>query len=212
MTSLFCRGWSDFDKISETGHWCRMTWRLRWCGRNRNQMYDSNTAGVWANSMVCHPRATYHIAGCCHLANSMSWFQSYVSHCSVLPPGEFSGMSSQSHVLHCRVLPLGEFTVTILEPHATLQGAVTWRNQGHDRAKLQGVRIPSVILKIVFHHILLYFFCFLCSLGFDERRLSYRLRYTCSTSNNSKTVQDRAIFTIESRIWSIERRHFQWPW
>jgi len=32
-------------------------------------------------------------------------------------------------------------------------------------------------------------------------------------------VQDRAIFTmavigqpIESRIWSIERRHFQWPW
>ena len=47
--------------------------------------------------------------------------------------GEFSGMSSQSHVYHCRVLPLGEFTVTIPEPHATLQG----------------VRIPSGILKIV---------------------------------------------------------------
>jgi len=27
--------------------------------------------------------------------------------------GEFNGMSSQSHVSHCRVLPLGEFTVTI---------------------------------------------------------------------------------------------------
>jgi len=39
--------------------------------------------------------------------------------------GEFSGMSSQSHVSHCGVLPLGEFTVTIPEPHATLQGAVT---------------------------------------------------------------------------------------
>ena len=39
--------------------------------------------------------------------------------------GEFNGMSSQSHVSHCRVLPLGEFTVTIPEPHATLQGAVT---------------------------------------------------------------------------------------
>ena len=39
--------------------------------------------------------------------------------------GEFNVMSSQSHVLHCRVLPLGEFTVTIPEPHATLQGAVT---------------------------------------------------------------------------------------
>ena len=66
-------------------------------------------------------------------------------------------MSSQSHVSHCRVLPLGEFTVTIPEPHVTLQGAVTWRNQGHDRATLQGVRIPSAILKIVFRHILFFF-------------------------------------------------------
>ena len=39
--------------------------------------------------------------------------------------GEFNGMSSQSHVSHCTVLPLGEFTVTIPEPHATLQGAVS---------------------------------------------------------------------------------------
>jgi len=54
-------------------------------------------------------------------------------------------MSSQSHLPHCRVLPLGEFTVMILEPHATLQGAVTWRNQCHDRATLKGVRIPSAI-------------------------------------------------------------------
>ena len=46
--------------------------------------------------------------------------------------GEFHGMSSQSHVSHCRVLPLGEFTVMIPEPHATLQGAVTWRNQCHE--------------------------------------------------------------------------------
>jgi len=73
--------------------------------------------------------------------------------------GEFNGTSSQSHVSHCRVLPLGEFTVTIPEPHATLQGAVTWRNQCHDRATLQGVRIPYAILKIVLRHI--YFFLFL---------------------------------------------------
>ena len=52
--------------------------------------------------------------------------------------GKLNGMSSQSHVSHCRVLPIGEFTVTIPEPHATLQGAVTWRNQYHDRATLQG--------------------------------------------------------------------------
>ena len=32
-------------------------------------------------------------------------------------------------------------------------------------------------------------------------------------SNNSKTVQDRAIFIIaDQQIWSIERRNFQWPW
>jgi len=55
------------------------------------------------------------------------------------------------------VLPLGEFSVTIPEPHATLQGAVTWRNQSHDRATLQGVRIPSAILKMVFRHILFIF-------------------------------------------------------
>jgi len=71
--------------------------------------------------------------------------------------GEFSVMSSQSRVSH-RVVPLGEFTVTIPQPHATLQGAVTWRNQCHDRATLQGVRIPSAILKIVLRHILFFGF------------------------------------------------------
>jgi len=55
--------------------------------------------------------------------------------------GEFKGMSSQSHVSLCRVLPLVEFTVMIPEPHATLQG----------------VRIPSAILKIVIRHILFFF-------------------------------------------------------
>jgi len=55
------------------------------------------------------------------------------------------------------VLPLGEFTVMIPEPDATQQGAVTCRNQCHDRATLQGVRIPSAILKIiVFRHILFF--------------------------------------------------------
>ena len=37
--------------------------------------------------------------------------------------------------------------------------AVTWRNQCHDRATLQGVRIPSTILKIVFA--IFYLFLFL---------------------------------------------------
>ena len=58
------------------------------------------------------------------------------------------------------VLPLGEFTVMIPEPHPTLQGAVTWRNQCHYRDTLQGVIIPSAILKIDFRHILFYFLFF----------------------------------------------------
>jgi len=73
--------------------------------------------------------------------------------------GEFNGMSCQSYVSHYRVLPLGELTVMIQEPRITLQGAVTWRNQCHDRATLQGVRIPYAILKFVSRHIV--FFCFL---------------------------------------------------
>jgi len=75
----------------------------------------------------------------------------------VLPLGEFNGMSSQTHVSHYRVLPLGEFTVMIPEPHAILQGAVTWQNQCHDRATLQDVIITSAILKIVFYQILFFF-------------------------------------------------------
>jgi len=85
--------------------------------------------------------------------------------------GELNGMSSQSHVSHCRVLPLDKFTVTIPEPYATLQD----------------VRIPYTILKIVFRRILFYF-CFQCSLGFDERRLSYCIRYTCFCIANNKVL------------------------
>jgi len=65
------------------------------------------------------------------------------------------GMSSQSHLPHCRVLPPGKFAVMIPEPHATLQGA----DCSHLAKSMQGIRIPSAILKIVFRHIL--FFCFL---------------------------------------------------
>jgi len=43
--------------------WCRMTCRLRWYGRNRNQKQNSNIPDVLGNSMAYHPRATCHIAG-----------------------------------------------------------------------------------------------------------------------------------------------------
>jgi len=105
----------------------------------------------WANSMACHrkatchitgaatsriqwqdPGATCHIAGCCHLANSMSWSKSHVSHCRVLPPGEFKCLISEPRAtlqgaatwrIQCHVIP---------EPRATLHGAATWRIQCHD--------------------------------------------------------------------------------
>jgi len=51
-------------------------------------------------------------------------------------------MACHPRATHYRVLPLGEFSVTIPEPHATLQG----------------VRIPSAILKIVFA--IFYYFVF----------------------------------------------------
>jgi len=65
----------------------------------------------------------------------------------------------------------------IPEPPATLQGSVTWQNQRHDCATLQGVIIPSGMFKIVFRHILSVF-VFLMQFGVWRRRLSYHLRYT----------------------------------
>ena len=79
--------------------------------------------------------------------------------------GRIQWQSSQSHVSHCTVLPLDEFTVMIPEPHATLHAAVTWRNQSHDRATFQGVRISSAILKIVFRNMLFIFLFVLVQFG-----------------------------------------------
>jgi len=63
----------------------------------------------------CHPRGTCHIAGCCHLSNSMSWSQSHVLHCTILPPDEFNVLSSQSHMPYCRVK---ESILHIIENHS----------------------------------------------------------------------------------------------
>jgi len=68
------------------------------CG-NGNHMYNSNMADVWANSMACHPTATCHIAGCCHLMNSLSRFQSHMPHCRVQSPDEINVVI----VPYCRV-------------------------------------------------------------------------------------------------------------
>jgi len=126
-------------------------------------------------------------------------------------------MSSHSHVSHCRVRPLGEFTVTIPEPHATLQGAVTWRNQCDDRATLQGVRILSGILKIVFRHIL-FFVLFLMQFRLWWARLSYRLRYTCSIhflnfwSRHQPPFWPPCSVSVPLIYWPVNQKYFGWPY
>jgi len=100
------------------------------------------------------------------------------------------------HIAACRVLPLGEFTVTIPEPHATLQGAVTWRNQCHDRATLQGVIIPPAILKIVFCHILL----FLLQLALTSAAAFVRLRLSDTLVINI-VMRPSPILRVTPRPW-----------
>jgi len=114
---------------------------------------DMSTAVIWSKS---EPDVELQYGGRLGEFHGLP-SKSNLPHCRVLPPGEFNGMSSQSHVSHCRVLPLDEFAVMIPELRATLQGAVTGRNQCRDRATLQGVIIPSATLEIVFRHILFYF-------------------------------------------------------
>ena len=98
---FFCRGWSDLDKISQTG----AEWHVD-CG----------------DVVTLETR------------------------CRILMWWTFGRIP-------CHVIP---------EPRITLQGAVTWRNQCHDLATLQGVITPSVILKILFA---IFFFCFLVQFG-----------------------------------------------
>jgi len=141
---FFCWGWSDLDKISVTGaEWpvdccnvveiairCRiLIWRT--FGRIEWHVIPEppailQCAATWR--IQCHDsRATCHISGCCHRVYSMACH----------PRATY-------HIVGCchLVNSLSRF-------HSQLATC-------HDRAKLQGVRIPSAILKIVFR--IFYFF------------------------------------------------------
>jgi len=86
---FFCRGWSDLDKMSETG----AEWHVD-CG-DVVKIETRCRIPIWRT----FGRITYHIAGCCHLVNSLSRFQSHMQHCRVQSPGEINVMI----VPHCRV-------------------------------------------------------------------------------------------------------------
>jgi len=65
-------------------------------------------ADIWlADSMACHPRAICHTTGCCHLANSMSWFQSH-DHTAGCCHLVNSLSRFESHMPHCRVQSPGK--------------------------------------------------------------------------------------------------------
>jgi len=125
-------------------------------------------------------------------------------------------MSPQSHVLHCRVLPLSEFTVMIPEPHATLQGAVTWRNQCHDHATLQGVIISSAIIENCFSPYFILFW-FLMQFGL-WRSAAFVLspihlfgQYCFQNKTRSSAIAETARVTIRSVIaldWLKQASHW----
>ena len=77
-----------------------MTCRLRWCVEMENRC----RIPIWRTfvRMTCHPRATYHIAGCCHLMNSLSRFQ---SHCHIAGCSHLTkSMSRSCHIAGVRIL------------------------------------------------------------------------------------------------------------
>jgi len=77
------------------------------------------------------------------LVNSLSRFQSHIAGCSCV-------MSTCT---------LNEYEWMNEWMNEWMKGVVTWRNQCHDPATLQSVRIPSAILKIVFfRHIFVVFY------------------------------------------------------
>jgi len=55
---FFYREWIKFRRLAQNDMWTAVMW--------------SNMADVWPHSVACHPKDTCHIAGYCHLANSMS--------------------------------------------------------------------------------------------------------------------------------------------
>jgi len=88
MTSFLCAEggpiWIKFRGVVQND----MSTAVR-CG-NGSEMYNSNMADVWANSMACYRGATYDIAGFCHLVNSLSRLQSQMLHCRVQSPDEIN--------------------------------------------------------------------------------------------------------------------------
>jgi len=155
-------------------------------------------ADVWANSITCHPTAACTIEGCCHLANQCHDPRAtyHIAGCCNRRPGEFNGMSSQSHVSHW------------LAGCCHLVNSLSWFQIRMQQCRVQSPGEINVI--IVFRRILFFCFCFKCSLGFDERRLSYRLRYTCLTWSCCLVLWHRIKIFPYGSAAGVTRPDFYW--
>jgi len=195
---LFCWGWSNLDKILQTG----VEWHVD-CGdmvkletRCRIPIWQTfgripwhvipalQGAATWR--IQCYdPRATCHITGCCH-------------------------RRIQQHV--------------IPEPRITLQGAATWWIHCHDcratchiagcshLAKSMSWSCHIAGCKNFIRHIenrflpyFIYFLFLMHSLGFDERRLSYCLRYTCFILNTWQKILCSVCTCSDTTGWASDR-------
>ena len=106
--------------------------------------------------------------------------------------GKFNGMSPQSHISHCRVLPLGEFTVMF--------SWATWHIAGWSHlAKSMSWSCHIAGCKNSIRHIenrfAPYLFVFLkCSLGFDEQPLIHDHSVSVDRQTNRWTLRKSHAF------------------
>jgi len=98
---FFCWGWSDLDKILQTG----AEWHVNWSKSK--------------------PDVEFQYGGHLGELHGMS-SQNHLPHCRVLPTGEFNVMIPQLRVT-LRGAATGRIQRHVIpEPHITLQGAATW--------------------------------------------------------------------------------------
>jgi len=82
--------WIKFRRLVQNNMTTAVIW-LKW-----KPDVEVQYGGRFGKFKGCHPRATYHIVGCCHLMNSLSRFQSHMPYCMVQSPGET--MSRSCHI------------------------------------------------------------------------------------------------------------------
>ena len=174
---FFCQRCSDLDKISETG----AEWHVD-CG-DVVEMETRCRFPIWRTfvriqrHVIPQPPATLQGAATWRIQCHDSWATCHIA-------GAATGW------IQWHVIP---------EPRITLQGAATWWIHCHDSRATCHIAECNHLVKSMswschfagcknfirhiencLRHILFIYLCFFkCKSGFDERRLSCRLRYTC---------------------------------